>query len=162
MPAKAGIPFFALGSGSPLSRGRAGPGLARALDRDEAFAATGAHTAARRHRTGDLVALDLAERLRQRERLRLAKGGADGRATAPPIGKAAVDAIAVRMVGDDEDAVFGDRGRAQGQRRRKRYSQARQCPHLPAPKLIDRPQPTGADVESSLTLQVQALSGRRG
>ena len=49
--------------------------LARALDRDEALATADAGVAAAgRHRAGDLVALDAAERTRLREGLRLAIG----------------------------------------------------------------------------------------
>src|SRR5262249_52368468 len=92
-----------------------------------------ARLAARRHRAGDLVALDLAERLRQREGLRLAIGGRDGDAAALPGREAAVDAITVGVVGNDEGAILSRRGRRKGERTRNRESQARNGSHSPGP-----------------------------
>src|ERR1044072_6095781 len=81
--------------------------LPRALDRDKALAAADAGIAtAGRNRAGDLVAVDPAERARLRKGLRLAVAGRDHGAAALAVGEAAVDAVAVRIVRDDEGAVF--------------------------------------------------------
>src|SRR5262249_51502476 len=76
---------------------------ARALDGDNLLAATaGADRARCRHRTGDLAAVDLAERRRLAEVARLAIGGRDGDAAGRARRQTPVDAVAVGIVGNDE------------------------------------------------------------
>src|SRR4051812_28349444 len=78
----------------PRLRGRAAIELARALDCDKTVAAPRAGVlAAGRHRTGDVVAFDLAERLHLREGLRLAIRACDHPAARFAAGEAAVDAV---------------------------------------------------------------------
>src|SRR5262245_16851376 len=78
------------------------PSSARALDCDE-FASVGE---ARRDWSHDLVALDPAEGRRLREVPRSAIGGGHDGPTVRSAREAAVDTVAVRVVRDDEDAVF--------------------------------------------------------
>src|SRR5207237_701663 len=92
-----------------IANGRA---LARALDRDELIAtAAFAGTGVGRDRAGDFVLVDLAVGCGLGEFPRLAVGGC-GSGAAPGAGsEAAVDAVAVSVVGDDEYAFFRLRGR---------------------------------------------------
>src|SRR5262245_7247007 len=77
--------------------------LAPALDRDELV---GFGEAGRDH-TRNLVAIDLAEGSSVRELARLAIGGCYRGAAACAGGQAAVDAVAIGIVRDDEDTRFG-------------------------------------------------------
>src|SRR5262245_2588226 len=86
--------------------------LAQAFDGDELVLGRGAGGG--RHAAADLVALDLAERRGAGEVVRLGIGGGHHDAASRAGGEAAVDAIAVRDVGDDECARFGLRSRAEG------------------------------------------------
>src|SRR5581483_6594533 len=80
---------------------------ARAGDRHVALAAADAGVAAGgRHRAGNLVLVDLLECACAREGLRLAIGGRNRSATSLAIGQATVDAVAVRIVRNDEGTVF--------------------------------------------------------
>src|SRR4051794_23636159 len=65
---------------------------------------------ARRNRPGNLVAVDPPERGGLGEILCLAIGGGDRPAASGTTGEAAVDPVAVGIIGDDEDAFFS-RGR---------------------------------------------------
>src|SRR5882724_6122487 len=86
--------------------------LARALDRDEVVAgAAFAGTGVGRDRAGDLVLVDLAVGRGLGELPRLAVGGCGGCAALGTGGQAAVDAVAVGVVGDDKYAFFRLRGR---------------------------------------------------
>src|SRR5262249_8468240 len=84
----------------------------KAFDGDELVLGRGAGGGG--HAAADLVALDLAERRGAGEVVRLAIGGGHHDAAGRAGGEAAVDAIAVRDVGDDECARFGLRSRAEG------------------------------------------------
>src|ERR1043166_8888635 len=75
--------------------------LARALNGDE-FVALGHPD---RDRPGDLLPLDLAEGGGLREFARAAVGGRDRGSAAGSRRQATVDAISVRIVGDDENAI---------------------------------------------------------
>src|SRR5262249_40284018 len=78
----------------------------RALDRDEFVGLDESG----RDRTRDLVTVDLAERGCLDEVARLAIGGRHRGPAACPARQTAIDAIAVGIVGDDEDALFSLRG----------------------------------------------------
>src|SRR5436190_1861175 len=92
-----------------IANGRA---LARALDRDELIAAAAfAGTGVGRDRAGEFVFVDLAVGRDLDEFPRLAVGGCGGGAAPGAGGQAAVDAVAVGVVGDDEYAFFRLRGR---------------------------------------------------
>src|SRR5581483_10272976 len=82
--------------GGPIRRS------ARALDRDELVVVG----AASRHRAGDLVAVNLAETTGLRELARLAIGRRDRRTARRSAREASVHAIAVRIIRDDENALF--------------------------------------------------------
>src|SRR3954464_9299487 len=62
-------------------------------------------------RAGDLLPVDLAEGRREGELAGLAVGGGGGLAAILARGETAIDAIAVGVVGDDEDTLFRVRGR---------------------------------------------------
>src|SRR5579862_4054244 len=81
---------------------------ALADNRDEIVArrAAARARAAGRNGAGDVVAVDFAERQRLREIARLAVRIRHRRAARRAGGEAAVDAVAVGIVGDDEDALF--------------------------------------------------------
>ena len=59
---------------------------------------------------GNIVAADLAGQIRLRERVRAAIGVGHRLAAGPAPGEAVVDAIAVRLIGEDEQAFLGVRG----------------------------------------------------
>ena len=108
---------------------------ARALDGDEVVAVravTGARTA-RRDRAGDVVAIDLAEGQSLAEfvgaAIGIRRGGAAGRAR----GEAAVDAIAVAVIGNDEQPLLGLRGAGGGQHGRKDGKCDRTTHEIPTP-----------------------------
>src|SRR5258708_20606461 len=108
--------------------------LPRAGDRHEAVAAADAGMAAGgRHGAGDLVLLDLAERACAHEGLRLAIGGRNRGAAWLAIGEAAVDAVAVRIVRDDEGAVLGGRDAAAATRDEERGPKALESAHGRSP-----------------------------
>src|ERR1700756_4182874 len=94
--------------------------LPRALDGDESIAAAAAAAAGGRDRARDVVAVDLAERRRLAELMRMAVGGRRRAAAALAGRQAAVDAVAVRIVGDDGDALFRPCRRRRADDRRKR------------------------------------------
>src|SRR5262249_30134020 len=82
--------------------------LPRALDRDEFVAsASPAAGAVRRNRAGDLVAVKAPVRRRLAELARAAIGRGRGGAAGIPAREAAVDAISVGVVGNDEGALLG-------------------------------------------------------
>src|ERR1041384_600640 len=126
-------------------------GLPRALDRDEVFAASRARAVARGNRSGDLTALDLAKRFGRRKRLGLTVGRRNRGAARLAARKAAVDAVAVRMIGDDEDAAIGEGRRGENQGPGDRHSQAQTSPHIPAP---------ARNARWALSLPLQALRVR--
>src|SRR5258708_32232083 len=81
---------------------------ARALDGDELLAdAAAAGIVGHRNGSGDVVLVDLVERGGLGELARLAIGGRCGRSAMRAGGEAAVDAVAVGRVGDDEGARLG-------------------------------------------------------
>src|SRR5262249_31659487 len=84
---------------------------AQALDGDKFVPGGGA--VGRRHRAGDLLALDPAKRRGFRVVASLAIGGGNRRAAGRAGGETAVDAIAVGIVGNDEGALFGLRRSAE-------------------------------------------------
>src|SRR5215831_10135727 len=92
-------------------RRRRGAASTQTLDGDEFVA--GGRAGGRRHRAGDLLALDLAERGRFHVVAGLAIGGGHGGAAARAGGETAVDAVAVGIVGDDERTLFGLRRSAE-------------------------------------------------
>src|SRR4051812_7216 len=69
-----------------------------------------------RDRAGDLVLVDLVERGGLGKLARLAIGGRGGGAALLAAGEAAVDAVAVGVVGDDENLFLRLRGRCAEQR----------------------------------------------
>jgi len=81
--------------------------LAGALNGDE-FVAAAARTgiSGGRYRTGDLFALDFAERRSEVEVTRLAISGSDRKAAACPCGQAPIDPIVIGTVCDDEKTLF--------------------------------------------------------
>src|SRR5262245_41192603 len=83
--------------------------LARALDRDEFLAGLAFAGATRRHRAGDLVAVEPPVGGRPIVIARAAISGGGGRAAGRAGGEAAVDAVAVGVVGDNESALLGRR-----------------------------------------------------
>src|SRR5438270_10018632 len=88
---------------------------ARALDSDEYVAgAAAAGGVAARHRPRDLLAIDLAEGCRPGVVARLAIGVRDRSPAGRTGGETAVDAVAVGVVGDDEDALLRLGGDAAG------------------------------------------------
>src|SRR5262249_23668797 len=86
-------------------------GLAQALDGDEFVAGGGA--VGRRHRAGDLLALDLVERGGFHVVAGLAIGGGNRRPAGRAARETAVDPVAVGIVGNDEGALFGLRRSAE-------------------------------------------------
>src|SRR5262249_35833917 len=107
------------------SQRQRGAASAQALDGDELVARGSAR--GRRHRAGDLLALDLAERRRFHVVAGLAIGGGNRHAAARARGETAVDAVAVGIVGDDERTPFGLRRSAEkGSREDER---GEQIPH---------------------------------
>src|SRR5262249_29972466 len=98
---------------------------AQALDGDEFVAGGGA--VGRRHRTGDLLALDPAKRRGFRVVAGLAIGGRNRRAAGRAGGETAVDAVAVGVVGNDEGALFGLRRSAENGGRENERGE--QVPH---------------------------------
>src|SRR5437667_1410093 len=81
---------------------------ARALDSDEFVAGTAAAgRVAAGHRSRDLIAVDLAEGGRLSEVARLAISVRDRSAAVRAGGETAVDAVAVGVVRNDEDALLG-------------------------------------------------------
>src|SRR5579872_289896 len=104
------------------SRFRYSPESARALNGDEMVAAAAFARGAGvgRDGAGNVVAAHFAERVRLRERVRAAIGVGHRLAAGSTRGETCVDAIAVRLVGEDEHALLGVRRRARkndGQRR---------------------------------------------
>src|SRR6476660_930767 len=91
------------------------PDLSQALDGDEFVTRAGA--GGRGHGTRDLLALDLAERSDLDVIMGLAIGGCDHHPAARAGRQAAVDAIAVGIVADDEYPRFGLRSRAESSAR---------------------------------------------
>src|SRR5882724_5646165 len=83
-------------------RALSGARLSRALDGNELFGLGNAD----RDRSGDLLALDPAEGSSLREFARAAIGGRDRGSAACACRQAAVDAIPVRIVGNDEDPIL--------------------------------------------------------
>ncbi len=75
--------------------------------------AIGAGPVGRRHGSGDLVVIDLAEGGRLQIVARLAVGGRDRDPAARPARQAAVHAVAVGIVGDDENTLLGLCGRTE-------------------------------------------------
>src|SRR6476469_736170 len=85
--------------------------LAVADDGDDlAFGVAAAAGRAGRDSAGDVVALDLSVGTGRGELVRFAIGVGGSRPAFVAGGEAAVDAVAVRFVGDDEHAVLGLRG----------------------------------------------------
>ena len=80
--------------------------LARALDGDEVVAIGAVAGRVGGNGAGNVVAVDLAVRQRVREFAPAAVGVRDRRAARRARGEAAIDAIAVGIVGDDEEALF--------------------------------------------------------
>src|SRR5262249_12402610 len=111
--------------GAAGSRRGCSAASAQALDRDEFVAGGGA--VGRRHRAGDLLALDPAKRRGFRVVAGLAIGGGNRRATGRAGGETAVDAIAVGIVGNDEGALFGLRRTAENGGRKDERGE--QVPH---------------------------------
>src|SRR4051812_17008958 len=107
---------------------------ARALDRDEAVAASRAGIGATGgHSAGDVVAGDFAEGFCLLEGARLAIGCCDACSAPLAIGEAAVDAVTVGVVRDNEDAVLGRGGQRGGHRPNEHQTEAPQKPHRPSP-----------------------------
>src|ERR1019366_7642006 len=104
------------GFGPPSATAKCGPrcrgeDLARADDGDDvAGVAAAAAGAAGRDRAGDVIAVDLAVGRGRGELVRLAIGVGRRRAAFVARCEAAVDAIAVAVIGDDEHAPFRLRG----------------------------------------------------
>jgi len=98
--------------------------LAHALDRDIFLAAVAAAAARRAGRgcAGDVMFIDLAVGDRLDELTRAAIGRRDCSAASRTTGKTAVDAIAVRVIGDDEHAAFRAGGRRAQNRHGKRHN----------------------------------------
>src|SRR5712671_5499709 len=96
--------------------------LAVALDGDESVAmgAPAAGAVRDRDRAGRVIAVDLAKRDRLAECVRAAIGAGGGGAAARAFGEAAVDAVSVRVVGNDENLFFGLCRRHPGQDGRDR------------------------------------------
>src|SRR6185437_13425576 len=90
------------------------PESARALNGDEVVAAAAFARGAGvgRDGAGNVVAAHLAERIRLRESVRAAIGVGHRLAAGSTGGEARIDAIAVRLVGENEHALLGVRGRA--------------------------------------------------
>jgi len=63
-----------------------------------------------RNRAGDLIRVDPAELGCDRKVPLTAIGIGHRRAAAIALGQALIDAVAVRLIGDDEDAAIGERG----------------------------------------------------
>src|SRR5918998_2600024 len=101
-----GAPYRA--SGWAISRISAGSTVA--LDGHEFLTGAAAGGDAGRHHTGDLVALDLAERDSLVEFAGTAIGVRDGGSTAGAAREAAVDPITVRIIVDDQNALLGAGG----------------------------------------------------
>ncbi len=96
--------------------------------------------------------------------MRLAVGGRYRGAAMLAAGEAAVDAVTVWIVGDDEEAVFGRSRRGREQNARQHQKTPRN-PHSPSPGPWQptRPQATREGVSSSLTLDgVSGSSGSAG
>src|SRR5262249_6951320 len=87
------------------TRRRCGAASAQALDGDEFVAGGGA--VGRRHRAGDLLALDLVERGGFHVVAGLAIGGGNRRPAGRAARETAVDPVAVGIVGNDERTLFG-------------------------------------------------------
>src|ERR1700733_6687933 len=85
---------------------------ARALDGDKIVAANVVTRAARRNRAGNVVAIDLAVRQGFGEFVGAAIGICRGGAAYRAGGEAAIDAIAVAVMGYDKKAFFRLRGRS--------------------------------------------------
>src|SRR5271157_5138357 len=104
--------------------------LPQALDGDELVAGGGA--VGHRNGAGDLVAIDPAEGCRSNVAARLAIGGRYRNPATRPCRKAAVHAIAIGVVGDDEGALFGMSGSAENDRRAAK--RAEYAPHRSTPR----------------------------
>lgn len=65
-------------------------------------------SAGRWDRAGDFVRIDAAEGGRLREFARLAIGAGGMHAAFLALGEALIDAVAVGLIGDDEDAAVGE------------------------------------------------------
>src|SRR5262245_64616344 len=96
--------------------------LPRALDGDELV--TAGRAVGRRHAAGDFVVVELAERGGLGEVARLAIGSGDRDPAGRAGGEATVDAVAVRIVGDDESALFPLRGSTEDSARNDERGQA--------------------------------------
>src|SRR5262249_26791701 len=111
--------------GTAASRRRCSACSAQALDGDELVAGGGA--VGRRHRAGDLLALDLVERGGFHVVAGLAIGGGSRRPAVRAGRETAVDPVAVGIVGNDEGTLFGLRRSAENGSREDERGE--QIPH---------------------------------
>lgn len=97
---------------------------------DRALSATAGRRIGVGNGAGDLVAADLAERIRLGVGVRLAVGVGGKRAAFFLIGEAAIDAVIVGVVGDDEHAPLGARCAGKAQHHGKTgYKTGEECTH---------------------------------